>query len=167
MHLMPTLMERQLDPSAGYLLQNAVDARGIRGTHRSQHRGHPRRDARSTGVKLKDGRIMPADLVVMAVGHPPQRRSGQGAPGSTVESRHHRRRPLCAPPTRIFSRSANASSIGGQSMALSRRSMKWRRFWPRELAGEKPPASRPSDTLDQAEGHRHRPVFGRRFRRRR
>ena len=28
-HLMPTLMERQLDPSAGYLLQKAITERGI------------------------------------------------------------------------------------------------------------------------------------------
>ena len=28
-HLMPTLMERQLDPAAGYLLKNAIEARGI------------------------------------------------------------------------------------------------------------------------------------------
>ena len=30
LHLMPTLMERQLDPAAGYLLQRAVEARGIK-----------------------------------------------------------------------------------------------------------------------------------------
>ena len=29
LHLMPTLMERQLDPAAGHLLQRAVEARGI------------------------------------------------------------------------------------------------------------------------------------------
>ena len=28
-HLMPTLMERQLDPAAGHLLQKAIEARGI------------------------------------------------------------------------------------------------------------------------------------------
>ena len=30
LHLMPTLMERQLDPAAGYLLQTALEARGIK-----------------------------------------------------------------------------------------------------------------------------------------
>ncbi len=30
LHLMPTLMERQLDPAAGYLLQRAVEERGIK-----------------------------------------------------------------------------------------------------------------------------------------
>ena len=29
LHLMPTLMERQLDPAAGYLLQKSLEARGI------------------------------------------------------------------------------------------------------------------------------------------
>src|SRR3546814_10817168 len=29
-HLMPTLMERQLDPAAGYLLKRAVEQRGIK-----------------------------------------------------------------------------------------------------------------------------------------
>ena len=28
-HLMPTLMERQLDPNAAYLLQRAIEKRGI------------------------------------------------------------------------------------------------------------------------------------------
>ena len=28
-HLMPTLMERQLDPNAAYLLQKAIEKRGI------------------------------------------------------------------------------------------------------------------------------------------
>ena len=30
LHLMPTLMERQLDPAAGHLLQRAIEARGIK-----------------------------------------------------------------------------------------------------------------------------------------
>jgi nitrite reductase (NADH) large subunit len=30
LHVMPTLMERQLDPAAGYLLQKAVEERGIK-----------------------------------------------------------------------------------------------------------------------------------------
>src|SRR3546814_11331631 len=48
-HLMPTLMERQLDPAAGYLLKRAVEQRGIKvltaantkaiiGTNRSEER---------------------------------------------------------------------------------------------------------------------------------
>jgi len=66
-HLMPTLMERQLDPAAGYLLAEAIKARGIKvvtGANTRQIVG----DKRVTGVELTDGRVLPADLVIMAVG---------------------------------------------------------------------------------------------------
>ncbi|WP_181708129.1 nitrite reductase large subunit NirB [Chthonobacter rhizosphaerae] len=67
LHLMPTLMERQLDPAAGYLLQRAIEARGIEvickaNTHAILG------DTRVTGVKLDDGREIDCSLVVMAVG---------------------------------------------------------------------------------------------------
>lgn len=66
-HLMPTLMERQLDLEAGALLQKALEARGldircyastaaILGTDKIQ------------GVRFADGEEIPADLVVVAVG---------------------------------------------------------------------------------------------------
>ncbi len=42
LHVMPTLMERQLDPAAGYLLQKAVEARGIKDAHQGQHQGDRR-----------------------------------------------------------------------------------------------------------------------------
>ena len=38
-HLMPTLMERQLDPAAGHLLQRAIEARGIKVHDAGQHQG--------------------------------------------------------------------------------------------------------------------------------
>jgi nitrite reductase (NADH) large subunit len=66
-HLMPTLMERQLDPSAAYLLQKAIEKRGIdilTGANTSAILG----DGKVEGVRLEDGRTLPADLVVMAVG---------------------------------------------------------------------------------------------------
>jgi nitrite reductase (NADH) large subunit len=66
-HLMPHLMERQLDPSAGYLLENAMSARGIEVFTQANTEAILGED-RVTGVKLKDGRVLPADLVVMAVG---------------------------------------------------------------------------------------------------
>ncbi len=67
LHLMPHLMERQLDSAAGYLLQRAVEQRGIKvmckaNTHAIEG------DTRVTGVRLDDGTVLPADLVVMAVG---------------------------------------------------------------------------------------------------
>jgi nitrite reductase (NADH) large subunit len=67
LHLMPTLMERQLDPSAGYLLQRAIKERGIR--VRCKANTHAiLGDAHVTGVRLDDGTELPADIVVMAVG---------------------------------------------------------------------------------------------------
>ncbi|MGD1880272.1 MAG: nitrite reductase large subunit NirB [Kiloniellaceae bacterium] len=67
LHLMPTLMERQLDPSAGYLLERAVEARGI---HVITHANTKAilGDGHVTAVRLEDGRDLPADLVVMAAG---------------------------------------------------------------------------------------------------
>jgi nitrite reductase (NADH) large subunit len=67
LHLMPTLMERQLDPSSGYLLQKAFEDRGIAvrckaNTHAVLGESHV------TGVQLDDGTELPADIVVMAVG---------------------------------------------------------------------------------------------------
>ncbi|PPD15355.1 MAG: nitrite reductase large subunit [Methylobacterium sp.] len=67
LHLMPHLMERQLDSAAGYLLQRAVEQRGIQvmckaNTHAIEG------ETRVTGVRLDDGTVLPADLVVMAVG---------------------------------------------------------------------------------------------------
>ena len=66
-HLMPTLMERQLDPNAAYLLQKAIEKRGIEvltGANTNAILG----DSKVTAVRLQDGRTLPADLVVMAVG---------------------------------------------------------------------------------------------------
>lgn len=66
-HLMPTLMERQLDPNAAYLLQKAIEQRGIdvlTEANTSAILG----DTHVTGVRLDDGRKLPADIVVMAVG---------------------------------------------------------------------------------------------------
>ena len=67
LHLMPTLMERQLDEAAGFLLKSELERRGqtiLTGADTAEITG----DTRVTGVKLKDGRQIPADLVVMAVG---------------------------------------------------------------------------------------------------
>jgi nitrite reductase (NADH) large subunit len=66
-HLMDRLMERQLDGTAGKLLQAELDGRGLHffmrgqteeifGTHRVE------------GVRLDDGREIPGDLVVLAIG---------------------------------------------------------------------------------------------------
>ncbi|MFT4055251.1 MAG: nitrite reductase large subunit NirB [Novosphingobium sp.] len=66
-HLMPTLMERQLDEAAGWLLKSALEGRGqtiLTGADTAEIYG----DGKVEGVRLKDGREIPASLVVMAVG---------------------------------------------------------------------------------------------------
>jgi nitrite reductase (NADH) large subunit len=67
LHLMPTLMERQLDEAAGWLLKSALEARGqtvLTGADTAEILG----DTQVEGVRLKDGTLIPASLVVMAVG---------------------------------------------------------------------------------------------------
>lgn len=66
-HLMPTLMERQLDEAAGWLLKTALEGRGqtiLTGADTAEIYG----EGKVEGVRLKDGREIPASLVVMAVG---------------------------------------------------------------------------------------------------
>ncbi len=67
LHLGPSLMERQLDPAAGYLLERAFIDRGIRVITRANTRQVLGRE-RVEGVLLEDGTSIPADMVVMAVG---------------------------------------------------------------------------------------------------
>ncbi len=66
-HLMPTLMERQLDVAAGTLLQRDLDERGIAFFTNGQTEEITGTE-RATGVKLSDGREVPADIVVVAIG---------------------------------------------------------------------------------------------------
>ncbi len=66
-HLMPTLMERQLDGAAAALLHRDLDARGIAFYTNSQTE-EIAGAGRAEAVVLADGRRIPADLVVLAVG---------------------------------------------------------------------------------------------------
>src|SRR5262245_58553959 len=66
-HLMPTLMERQLDAAAGQLLQRDLDRRGIAFFTDGQTEEITGTE-RAEGVQLADGRHIPADLVVLAIG---------------------------------------------------------------------------------------------------
>jgi nitrite reductase (NADH) large subunit len=66
-HLMQTLMERQLDEAAGWLLKQELESRGqtiLTGADTAEILGQTHVE----GVRLKDGRVIPASLVVMAVG---------------------------------------------------------------------------------------------------
>jgi nitrite reductase (NADH) large subunit len=66
-HLMDRLMERQLDAAAAGMLRRAVEARGVEvllAVETTRMIGTRRVEA----VQLRDGRVIPADLVVVAVG---------------------------------------------------------------------------------------------------
>jgi len=68
-HVMPTLMERQLDTVAGKMLQKSLEDRGLKfliGAQTQELVGGA--DGRVTAIIFKDGTEVAADLVVMAVG---------------------------------------------------------------------------------------------------
>ncbi|MGO9742660.1 MAG: nitrite reductase large subunit NirB [Roseiarcus sp.] len=66
-HLVDTLMERQLDSVAGGMLRQTLEARGMRFKMPAQTQAIVGED-RVTGVRFADGDEIAADLVVMAVG---------------------------------------------------------------------------------------------------
>ena len=66
-HLMDTLMERQLDTEAGKLLQKELDERGISFFMNGQTE-EIFGDGQVEGIRLADGREVPGDLVVFAIG---------------------------------------------------------------------------------------------------
>ncbi|MHB9102056.1 MAG: nitrite reductase large subunit NirB [Sulfuricella sp.] len=79
-HLAPWLMERQLDQTAARMLQNNLEAKGLKfllqkqteqligSNELSPLEGEGTVRGRVTAVRFKDGSEIPADLVVMAVG---------------------------------------------------------------------------------------------------
>ena len=67
-HLMDVLMERQLDEAAGFLLTEALKARGVQTVLGAQSEAILGEGGRVSGLKLKDCRVLPCDLLVMAVG---------------------------------------------------------------------------------------------------
>ncbi|WP_428671266.1 nitrite reductase large subunit NirB [Roseibium sp.] len=71
LHLMGHLMERQLDPAAGFLLKQELEGRGIKIHCEAQTKAILGED-RAEAVLLDDGTVYPADLVVMAVGIRPE-----------------------------------------------------------------------------------------------
>jgi nitrite reductase (NADH) large subunit len=66
-HLMPTLMERQLDAAAGALLQRDLEARGI-GIFTNSQTEDIVGTERAEAVVLADGRCIATDFVVLAAG---------------------------------------------------------------------------------------------------
>jgi len=69
-HLMDTLMERQLDEAAGYLLAAELKSRGLTVLTGANTRAIIG-EGKVEGLQLDDGTVLDADLVVMAVGIKP------------------------------------------------------------------------------------------------
>lgn len=62
------LLERQLDKTAGKMLQKSLEARGLKFLLQKDTEQLIGKDGRVRAVRFKDGEEIPADLVVMAVG---------------------------------------------------------------------------------------------------
>ncbi|MEM9330452.1 MAG: nitrite reductase large subunit NirB [Pseudomonadota bacterium] len=71
LHLMPTLMERQLDTAAGYLLEQAFEDLGISVKTKANTHEILGENGSVAAVKLDDGTELPCTMVVMAVGIKP------------------------------------------------------------------------------------------------
>ena len=67
-HIMGHLMERQLDPAAAALLQQALEARGIKVLCSANSKEILGEDGQVTALALDNGTTLPCDLLVMAVG---------------------------------------------------------------------------------------------------
>ena len=83
-HLMEWLMERQLDRTAAGMLQQSLEAKGLRFMLKTQTAeivgdGQDGKPGRVKGVKFKDGSELATDLVVMAVGIRPNTELAESA----------------------------------------------------------------------------------------
>jgi nitrite reductase (NADH) large subunit len=67
LHLTATLMDRQLDPAAAFLLEKAITERGIKVITKANTQAIVGED-KVEGVQLDNGTLLPCDIVVMAVG---------------------------------------------------------------------------------------------------
>jgi nitrite reductase (NADH) large subunit len=66
-HIQPHLMEQQLDAQAADLLRGELERRGLK-FRMAATASHLHGETHVTGVGMADGTVLPADLVVMAVG---------------------------------------------------------------------------------------------------
>lgn len=83
-HLAGHLMERQLDPEAGGVLQRTIGGLGVTTLVGARLAGARTRAGRVTGVELDDATVLPADLVVLACGVRPETALARAA-GLTVD----------------------------------------------------------------------------------
>ena len=116
LHLMPTLMERQLDPAAGYLLQRAVEARGIKVITKANTKAIVG-NGKVEGVELADGTRHPGDAGGHGGRHPAERRPGQGG-RARGQSRHRRRRPACSTSDPDIFALGECAEVGGHVYGL-------------------------------------------------
>ncbi len=157
-----TLMERQLDPAAGYLLQKAVEERGIRSSPR-RHETHPPARRRVQGIELGRWPDHSATLVVMAVGIRPNAGLAKEA-GLAVNRGIVVDGPEWQTSDGDIMALGECAEVGAWSTASSRPFTKWRAS-PPPTSPRPPRRLRHSDTPTKIEGDGHQPLFGRRLRR--
>ncbi len=79
-HVMPWLMERQLDKTAAAMLQKSLEAKGLKFKMEKQTQELIRGESgRVCAIRFKDGEEVPADLVIMAVGIRPNTQLAESA----------------------------------------------------------------------------------------
>ena len=158
-HVMPWLMERQLDDVAGKLLQKSLEDRGLKfliGAQTQELVGGD--DGRVMADPFKDGTEVAADLVVMAVGIRPNTELAE-------KMRLHCNRGIVVNDTMQTVTDARIYSVGE---CAAHRGIAYGLVAPlfeqAKVGGQPPgavrhrPLHRLAD-LDQAQGHRHRPVL--------
>ncbi len=143
-------MERQLDASAGYLLQKQLEDRGIKvmvKANTKQIIGN----GKVEGVELSDGTIVPCTLVVMAVGIRPNAALAREAGLASIAASSSRT--ACRRPIQPSLPLANVPRSTVRSMALLRRSTTWPVCWAAQLTGDASRRLQAGRYADQAQGH--------------
>lgn len=143
LHVMPNLMERQLDPAAGYLLQKALEDRGIKVICKANTKAILG-DGRVEAVELDDGRTIPASLVVMAVGIRPSVQLAKEA-GLAVNRGIVVDDGMLTSDGHIMAL-GECAEVGGQVYGLVAPLYEMARIAASHLAGDRTPAFRHSDT---------------------
>ena len=165
-HIMPWLMERQLDDTAGKLLQKSLEDRGLKFLIGAQTEALLGDSDVCAAVPLQGRHRDPGRPGGDGRRHPPEHRAGRSRrPALSTRHRRHRhpadrhrpahlrrRRMRRAPRHRL--RAGGAAVRAGQGLRHAPGAVRHR------------PLQRQPDQ-HQAQGHRHRPVLGRRLHRRR
>jgi nitrite reductase (NADH) large subunit len=79
LHLMDRIMERQLDSKASQMLRHSIEQKGISIITEANTEALVGVDGHVTQIRLKDGTVLEADLVVFAVGIRPNMALAQSA----------------------------------------------------------------------------------------